>query len=60
MNKQGKQIKLAYLLFSLTTMIMGMSVKELDHFIEMIRSIVNKRKEQYWDLLEKKRKENFK
>ena len=60
MNKQGKQIKLAYLLFSLTTMIMGMSVKELDHFIEMIRSIVNKRKEQYWQLLEKKRKENFK
>jgi len=60
MNKQGKQIKLAYLLFSLTTMIMGMSVKELDHFIEMIRSIVNKRKGQYWQLLEKKRKENFK
>jgi len=60
MNKEDKQIKLRRHLTQLKSQIMDFSVKQLDEYIGVIGTIVTKRKEQYWQLLEKKRKENFK
>ena len=60
MNKESKQIKLRQHLTQLKSQIMDFSVKQLDEYIDVIGTIVTQRKEQYWQLLEKKRKENFK